>query len=200
MTADAWVERDATAFSEALARGRCTPYEKEYLHSDGTVVPVLISFGFTKSAKGLAAAFVIDLTEQRRHEAAQHEIEDQLRFSLEAGHLGAWDLDLATWTLRCSEIGQQLYGRVLSRDVTLTEFVQMAHLDDQDDVSRTIAHAVATGGGFSYRVPCGLARCDHPLAGGARPDGPQSGQAREAGRRVGRHFGTQARRGGLAGQ
>jgi PAS domain S-box-containing protein len=154
MTPPQWVERDEAAFAEAMVHGRCTPYEKEYLHADGSLVPVLISLGLRDSEHRLAAAFVMDLTEQRRSEAATREAEDSLRFSLAAGRLGAWDFDLATQTMRCSEIGQQLYGRVMDRDVTFRELLQVVHRDDRRHLQATVEQAIIGGADFrvEYRI------------------------------------------------
>ncbi|WP_158292260.1 PAS domain S-box protein [Paracraurococcus ruber] len=76
ITPEEWLARDETAIAEAVARGRCTPYEKEYRRPDGTRVPVLLSFSFIDRAAGTAATFVVDLTQARDAEAARHASEE----------------------------------------------------------------------------------------------------------------------------
>jgi PAS domain S-box-containing protein len=154
MTPEQWVVRDEAAFAETIANGRCTPYEKEYLRSDGTAVPVLVSLGLTDRGRGLAAGFVMDLTEQRRHETAHREAEDQLRFCLTAGSLGAWNYDLTTQTMRCSELTHALYGKSKDKIVALSEIIAVLHDDDRDNVQDAIRHAIATREDFQveYRV------------------------------------------------
>jgi PAS domain S-box-containing protein len=59
------------AVAEALAApdGRCRPYETAFVRPDGKRVPALVSITVLDRASGEAAAFVMDLTEIRHHEA-----------------------------------------------------------------------------------------------------------------------------------
>ena len=141
MTPASRLPADEAAFAEALAVGKCTPYEKQCRHSDGHLVPVLMSFGLTDRASGLAAAFIVDLSEQRKSKAAYRETEERLNFSLQAGRLGAWELDLASQRIHCSKLAQALYGRVLDGDVSLTQLVSAVHPDDRDRLLGAIARA-----------------------------------------------------------
>jgi PAS domain S-box-containing protein len=154
MTPQQWVAGDEAAFAETLATGKCTSYEKEYLHVDGTLVPVLISFGLTNHSTGMAAAFVIDLTEQRRKEAAHRETEERLHFSLQAGRLGAWEFDLSTRRIRCSDIAQALYGRKQVGDVAFEQLLAVVHADDRERVQAAVIKAISSGEDYriEYRI------------------------------------------------
>ncbi len=66
---------DQRGVEEVFGSGSCVPFEKEYLRSDGTRVPVLLSASRMSEDTGLA--IVIDLTERRR---AELEVEERLRF------------------------------------------------------------------------------------------------------------------------
>ena len=66
---------DQRGVEEVFGSGSCVPFEKEYLRSDGTRVPVLLSASRMSEDTGLA--IVIDLTERRR---AEQEVEERLRF------------------------------------------------------------------------------------------------------------------------
>ncbi|MEJ7601211.1 MAG: PAS domain S-box protein [Kofleriaceae bacterium] len=77
LTPPEWAERDRT--SELLLRrdGVMAPYEKELLRIDGTRVPILIG-GATLDDSAMVV-FIIDLTAQKRAEAALQQSEQQLR-------------------------------------------------------------------------------------------------------------------------
>ena len=64
---------DAQALEEIRRAGECTPFEKEYVRSDGTRVPVLVgamAFGkdtaFAKDTADAGAFYVVDLSHRKR--------------------------------------------------------------------------------------------------------------------------------------
>ncbi|MFT3774823.1 MAG: PAS domain S-box protein [Minicystis sp.] len=74
---------DERHVAEALAGHACKPYEKAYITKDGRRVPILIGFAMFDTVRGEGIAFIIDLTEQKRAEAAQQESEARLRAIVE---------------------------------------------------------------------------------------------------------------------
>jgi PAS domain S-box-containing protein len=63
---------DARALDEILAQGYCAPFEKEYIRSDGSRVPVLI--GGEALGAGITDAgvfFAVDLTERKKIDREQ---------------------------------------------------------------------------------------------------------------------------------
>ncbi|WP_090561792.1 PAS domain-containing protein [Belnapia rosea] len=98
-----WIGRDEAAIAEAIRRGGCTPYQKEYLRPDGTRVPVLIFFAFTDAATGVAAAFVVDLSAWKGTEAALALAHEQMRLAIGAARMFFWDWNIVTGAIEWSE-------------------------------------------------------------------------------------------------
>jgi len=68
-TAAAWRTADDRANLELQLTGRCTPYEKEYLRADGSVVQVLVC-GSLLPDSDECMAFILDLTARKDAERA----------------------------------------------------------------------------------------------------------------------------------
>jgi PAS domain S-box-containing protein len=67
------------AVREALEKGRCLPFEREYVRKDGSRVPVLIGVALLDREPPLFVSFVVDLTERNRVLAALRASEERLR-------------------------------------------------------------------------------------------------------------------------
>jgi PAS domain S-box-containing protein len=77
-TPDTWRVADAQALAELAATGSCAPFEKEYVCKDGSRVPVLVGAALFKSWRDEGVAFVLDLSERKRAEAALHQAQMEL--------------------------------------------------------------------------------------------------------------------------
>ena len=73
MTPAKYLPLDEARIVEARRRGACTPYEKEYVRKDGSLVPILIGFAALEEGRDRFVCFVLDLTPQKRVEAALKE-------------------------------------------------------------------------------------------------------------------------------
>ena len=75
---------DQQAMREAIAKGICTPYEKDFLRRDGRRVPVLIGGGMLPGTADRGVVFAIDLSEQKKTEKKLRESEEKNRAILQA--------------------------------------------------------------------------------------------------------------------
>ena len=70
MTPPEYLALDDAALAEVALHGSCRPYEKAYLRRDGTLLPVLIGYASFTEQPGEGVAFVLDISERRRADAA----------------------------------------------------------------------------------------------------------------------------------
>jgi PAS domain S-box-containing protein len=75
---------DARALAQLKATGIGVLREKEYVRKDGARVPVLAGSAMLEGESGECISFVLDLTEQKRAQAAQHESEVRLQSTLDS--------------------------------------------------------------------------------------------------------------------
>jgi PAS domain S-box-containing protein len=70
-----WREQDERAAAELRSTGTFHPFEKKYFRKNSTRIPVLIGGALLEESRDEGVAFVLDLTERKRAEAALHELE-----------------------------------------------------------------------------------------------------------------------------
>ncbi|GCE31607.1 histidine kinase [Dictyobacter alpinus] len=66
ITPPEYAKLDERAIQQLLVRGSCTPYEKEFIHKDGSRVPILIGAATVQEDPTQWVCFVMDLSEQKR--------------------------------------------------------------------------------------------------------------------------------------
>jgi PAS domain S-box-containing protein len=74
-----WRADTARALERMDTTGAVQPYEREYLHKDGSRVPVLIGSAEFDEQRDQAVAFVLDLTERKHAEAEARESGERYR-------------------------------------------------------------------------------------------------------------------------
>jgi PAS domain S-box-containing protein len=73
MTPPEYRPLDEKAIAELISSGLCTPYEKEFIRSDGTRVPILIGAALVEESQLSTVGFVLDLSERKIAEQKIHE-------------------------------------------------------------------------------------------------------------------------------
>ena len=84
MTPTEYAEVDAAHIKEALERGSCTPYEKEFIRKDGTRVPILCGYALLEESGDEFIGFALDLSRQKEVEHELREREERFRVLAES--------------------------------------------------------------------------------------------------------------------
>jgi len=90
---------------------------------------------------------------RRQYEAREHlvqvrEAEERLRLALQAGQLGAWELELAGRRLIASEQCKRDFGRAADDDFGYDDLLAAVHPDDRARMRQAVEHSVATGASY----------------------------------------------------
>jgi PAS domain S-box-containing protein len=102
-----------------------------------------------------ALALVQDVTERRLAAAALRQVEERMRFALEASRVGLWEVNLATGDTWWSETQEALHGLAAGTFAkTLNAFLQHVHEEDRELVRSAIGglSAGSSGAGIVYRT------------------------------------------------
>jgi PAS domain S-box-containing protein len=90
ITPPEWAAADLAGIVDVLEHGMASPYEKEYIRKDGSLVPALAALALTPGGDEVTA-FVLDLSERIASERALRESEERLRMTLDAADIGTFD-------------------------------------------------------------------------------------------------------------
>jgi signal transduction histidine kinase/FixJ family two-component response regulator len=96
---------------------------------------------------------------RRQYEArlrieALDEGERRLQTALEAGHLGAWELDLITYDLITSPTCRRVFGRSVADGFTYDDLLAAIHPDDVEEMNDAVNTTIQTGADYAieYRT------------------------------------------------
>jgi PAS domain S-box-containing protein len=92
----------------------------------------------------------------QRHDVEQAlmDSERELRLALQAGRFGAWSLDFATRTLKCSDLCRRNFGREPADPFSYDDLVDAIHPDDRNRMLDAVQKSVLSGNDYDieYRV------------------------------------------------
>ncbi|BAV45399.1 PAS/PAC sensor signal transduction histidine kinase [Mesorhizobium loti] len=137
---------------ELMTTGKMQAREKEYFRKDGSRVPVLIGGAFFEGQSKQGVAYILDLTELKRAEAALRHRERELQQLVDAMpvHVWSWTPDgrLAYLNKRSlEELG--LTGANFEDRARVAQM--LIHPDDAPEVLRTSLNCLETGDPFIMR-------------------------------------------------
>ena len=121
--------------------GRFSVRDESLLIGLGAQVAVTI-----ESIRNTAAA-LDELTERRR-------AEERLKFALDSGRMGSWDLDVATKAYEASDLCKANYGRRPDATFTFADLIATIHPEDRPRILTAIEAAIRDGADYDveYRV------------------------------------------------
>ncbi|HVW30447.1 MAG TPA: PAS domain S-box protein [Polyangiaceae bacterium] len=140
MTPPEYGPLDELALEQLEATGVAAPWEKEYMHTDGRRVPVLIGVATLQRPQNIAVT--IDLTERKRTEEALRKSDERYRKIVETTNEGVWMLDASFKTIFVNRRMVAMLGYAEDEIVgkSIYEFVQP---DSRADVERDFARRLA---------------------------------------------------------
>ncbi len=106
------------------------------------------------NAETLVSAAASAVRARRRQYLARDQLtdqvraEEQLRFALEAGHLGAWELDLDGGLLTASRLSKAHFGRRPDEPLTLADVQNSVHPDDAVRRMANLDASITQGGDY----------------------------------------------------
>jgi len=138
-------------------RTRSLDIEKRYVRSDGSAVRVTLSV-VPMWQPGEEArwnmAIVQDITERKRAEDALRSSEESLRLAQEVAQIGTFDRNLVTGEGRWTPQLESMHGLAPGGyPRTISQFIQLVHPADQQQLSELIARSMESGEGHGeWRV------------------------------------------------
>jgi len=96
-----------------------------------------------------------DVTERKESEIALRESRERLNLALEAGRMGAWDWDILSSRITCTEAMERLHGLSPNTfDGSFEAFHRDVHPDDRNSVMEAIQKSLATRSDYQaeYRI------------------------------------------------
>ena len=170
LTPEKYYEKEGEQLEKLKASGRYGPYEKEYLHKDGHLVPVLLNGMVVVDRLGQKRIWSIvqDISERKNTENALEESRQRLLEAQQLAHIGNWEADLVTGRLEWSDVIHDIFG--LDKDScepSVKLFQDAVHPADRELVQESERRAAKTGKhDVVHRIlrPDGAVRYVHELA------------------------------------
>lgn len=156
LTPPEFANLDDHALREIEASGSCTPFEKEYLHRNGSRVPVLIGRTAIPEQPGQGVAFVIDITDRKRAEEAARKSQELVKDIVNSVDGIVWEADVNTFRFTfVSEQAERILGYPLERWTTEPTFWRdHIHPEDRDAAVEFCVNSTRRGESheFEYRM------------------------------------------------
>lgn len=140
ITPPEWLPADEKAIAAVREHGTSAPYEKEYIRSDGTRVPILIALTLLPDPDEQIAAFVLELTTLKRKEQELREKEIQYRNMANAGLTLIWTSGRDKLCSYFNQTWLTFTGRTLEQELG-NGWTQGVHPEDLERCVKTYVNA-----------------------------------------------------------
>ena len=144
---------DFQAMKEMRERGECTPFEKEYVHADGTRIPILIGAAKLADDPLEWVAYAIDISARKRAEEALRLSQNRLQLAMDCAEIGTWDMELSSGNVNADEQTRRMFGFEAATPIA-SDWIARVHQDDRERVSSSFDAALTGAPGYEaeYRV------------------------------------------------
>jgi len=117
------------------------------VRDEALLVGVGVQVAVTMESIQANAAALEELDQRRR-------AEERLKFALDSGRMGSWDLDVATRAYEASDLCKANYGRRPDQSFTFADLIATIHPDDRPRIMAAIESAIRDGADYDveYRV------------------------------------------------
>ncbi|MBF0521918.1 MAG: PAS domain S-box protein [Candidatus Omnitrophica bacterium] len=153
-------EERARMISELKSCGQVEQYEAKIRRKTGEIREQLVSMEIVNiNGQDHLLGMIMDITERKNIENALRDAQDRLSFSLQASHVGSWDLDLIDHTAFRSIEHDRIFGYTeLLPSWTYEKFMEHVLLEDRKMVDNKFRLAIENKTEWDFE--CRIQRVD----------------------------------------